>query len=402
MTRRFRQGQSLRTLRNTNATALLAAVWDRGPISRTELARITGLAPSSITRLARGLEQAGLIHETSKGKSSGGRQPVLLELAADAALVASLDLSGLALRGTIMDTGGRALVSLEQPFGGPGPELIVQQAEGMLRALLADPVAGGRRIAGIGVSVPGAVQRESGVVDSTNLQLHNFPLGARLNEALGLPVYVEHDTAAAALAEKYHGAGRGVSDLIYLTVSGGIGAGIIIADQLYRGAGGVAGELGHITVERDGLPCPCGKRGCLETVASGPAIVASARRVADHSGGAGLAAMAGASGSSITVESVARAAAGGDRLAQEILGSAADYLAMAISTLVCILDIGLVILGGEVAASGAVFFDPLARSLEKYQLYSNVATIVPARLGQDAALKGVTMLTLQHVLQLAD
>lgn len=396
-----KQGQSLRALRNANATALLAAVWNNGPISRSDLAGVTGLAPSSITRLARELERAGLIREVSKGRSSGGRLPTLLAVNSDAGLVAGIDLSGLHLRGGIVDATGSLLATMEQPFSGLGADPIREQLMALVASLLAHPAVNGRRLLGIGISVPGTVDTATGMLlDSTNLRLQNFPLRALLRERFGLPVFVEHDTAAAALAERYYGAGRGVSDLVYVIVSTGVGAGIVVADQVYRGEGGAAGELGHITVERDGQVCSCGKRGCLETVAAGPAIVASARRVLDQGSATLMAGWVESDPQRLTVDTVARAAEAGDRTAQEILNSAADYLAIGISTLACILDIRLVIVGGEVAQAGPVFFEPLHHSLSKYQLYSNVPRVVPAHLQQDAALKGVSMLTLQQVLNL--
>lgn len=396
-----KQGQDLRALRNTNTIALLAAVWNHGPISRIDLARATGLAPSSVTRLTRELKRAGLIRETHPGKSSGGRRPVLLAPDANAGLVVGVDLSGLHLRGGVMDATGNPVASLERPFNGVGPEAIREQLVAAIGSLLADPAVAGRKILGVGVSVPGTVDTANGVVlDSTILRVEGFSLRELIQERFGLPAFAEHDTAAAALAEKYFGAGRGVSDLVYITVSSGIGAGIILADRVYRGEGGVAGELGHITIERGGQVCTCGKRGCLEAVASGSAIVANARRVLEHGTATLMAGWVESDPRRLTVETVARAAQAGDRIALEIFSSAADYLAMAIGTLACLLDIGLIIVGGEVAQAGPVFFDPLRASLPKYQLYSNVPNVVPAQLEQDAPLRGVTMMTLQRLLNL--
>lgn len=403
MTRRHdRSGQSLRMLRSANTSALLTAVRNHGPISRGELGKITGLAPSSITRLARELERAGLIRELSKGQSSGGRQPALLGLNGDAGLVVGIDLSSLDLRGGVVDATGAPIVGIERPFDGVGPERIRQQLEALVQALIQHPTIAGRKLLGIGISVPGSVDLATGaILDSTNLHLRDFPVRELLQRRFGLPVFLEHDTAAAALAEQCYGAGRGAHNLIYITVSSGIGAGIIIGDEVYRGERGVAGELGHITVERAGLACPCGKRGCLETVASASAIVASARRVIDHRSQTLMAGWLESGQQRLTVDAVARAAKQGDRIAREILSSAADYLAMAIGTLVCMLDIGLIIVGGEVAQAGAAFIEPLQHSLAKYQLYSNMANIVPAQLEQDAALRGVCMLVLQQVVKLA-
>jgi glucokinase len=235
------------------------------------------------------------------------------------------------------------------------------------------------------------------IIDSTNLHLRDFHLGELLSRELGLPVFAEHDTIAAAIAEKHYGAGRGSKDLIYITVSKGIGAGIIIADEIYRGESGVAGELGHITVERDGLLCSCGKRGCLETVASAPAIIATARRMILQGVQTAMNRRIDTDPDRLTIETIAQAADRQDHVAMEILSTSADYLAMAISTLACILNIKRVIVGGEVARAGSLYMRDLRRFVDKYQLYSNPVEVVPAQLDQDASLKGVCMSTLQRV-----
>lgn len=396
-----KQGQDLKALRNTNVTALLAAVWHHGPISRSELARRTGLAPSSITRLSRDLAAAGLIRETSKGRSSGGRQPTLLALDEAACLVAGIDLSGVELRAWVMNALGDPVVTVEQPFRGVGPEAIMQQLTEVMELLIRHLSIVPRKVLGVGVSVPGSVDSSTGVViDSTNLALRNFPLGEWLRDVVDLPVFVEHDTTAAALAEKFYGAGREATNLIYITVSTGIGTGLIINEQVYRGERGLAGELGHITVERDGQLCLCGKHGCLETVASIPAIIAAARRMVDQGSNGGLAAWINDGKGALTIAAVMQAAQQGDRLAMEIFRNAADYLAMAISTLVCILDIRLVIIGGEVVDVGQPFIDPLRAALARYELLDMAATVMPAQLEHDAALKGVSMVVVQQILKL--
>lgn len=384
-------------LRDTTAIALQAAIWNHGPISRTQLAGVTGLAPSTITRLTRSLRNLGLIRELSKGRSSGGRQPVMLSIDAAAGLVVVVDLSGFVLRAAVLDATGHPVAMRTWAFNRVGSKAVGEQVKHIIADLLADPILGGRTIRGIGVSVPGRVDVRTGTIeDATTLDSRDFRLGEMLREHFGLPVFGEHDTIAAALAIKYYGAGQGFSNLIDVAVSSGIGAGIIVNNEPYRGEHRLAGKSGHITVERHGQVCWCGKRGCLETVASGAAMVAAAGRVLGRTDND-----IDAFGIPLTVEAVTRAANGGHQLAQAILSSAANYLAMAIATLSCILDIRLVIIGGEVAEAGDVFFTPLAHALENYQLNCNMPEIVPAQLRHDAALAGVGMVALQRVLGLS-
>lgn len=386
---------------NDNAIALLATIWNSGPTSRTHLAKVTGIPPSSITRLVKALEKAKLIQEVGKEKSTGGREPKLLGLNPDAGQVISIDLSGTKIQGGIVDAAGNLLTKVREPFRGNGTDIIETQMTEIISNLINSPVAGQRPTLGIGVSIPGTINKGFDTIrESTFLRIKNYPIGKILSERFNLPVYVEHDTSAAALAEKYFGSGNRQSELVYITVSNGIGAGIIISDQIYRGTNEEAGELGHITVERDGLFCPCGKRGCLETVASRPAIISGAKRMLDQGSQTILRQYLQESGGDITLEMLGKAADENDRISKETLRNAADYLAMAIGSMTSILDIYLIIIGGEVAQLGDAFLVPLRESISKYQFSDHSVTILPAALGSDATLKGVSVLTLHHSLNI--
>lgn len=378
---------------------LLSEIWFEGSISRSRLGKITGLALPSITRLVQDLKNAGIILETGKGESSGGRQPSLIRVNPDAGVVIGLDFSGMELRGAILDAANRCLDVLRQPFRGMQPEIIQDQVIWLCRELLSSPKIQGRRVLGIGISVPGTVDAGAGIIrDSLNLRLHNFPIRDILQRAFGLPVYLEHDTSAAALAEKYYGAGREVGDMIYITVSAGIGAGIIVGHEVYRGATGLAGELGHVIIERDGQVCACGKRGCLEAVAAAPAMLSSAHNIHLRQMGLAVNGPADSHQGPSSLKELAWAAEQGDRLAQAIINRAADYLGMAISMMVSIVDIRLIIIGGEALQMGEHYFTPLRRSIEKYPVEGQEVRVVPALLEENAALQGVGMIVLQNEL----
>ncbi len=370
---------------------LLSEIWYAGLISRAELGKITGLTLPSVTRLVQELKNAGVIIETDKGESSGGRQPSLIRVNPDAGVVIGLDFSGIELRGAILDAANQCLCVNKQPFQGMQPAIIREQVIEMCRAMISNPAIDHRRVLGIGISVPGTVDTENGIIrDSLNMRLHDFPIRDILSEIFDLPVFIEHDTSTAALAEKYYGAGRGMGDLIYIIVSTGIGAGLIVNQEVYRGATGLAGELGHVIVERDGQVCVCGKRGCLEAVAAVPAMLANAHNV--------LLQRKEASQDILSLNSLISAAKQGDRLAQAIIQRAADYLAMAISMMVSIVDIRLIVVGGEVVEMGEFYFSPLRKSVEKYRVEGQEIRVVPATLGENAPLQGISMIVLQNVL----
>jgi glucokinase len=220
-----------------------------------------------------------------------------------------------------------------------------------------------------------------------------------LNDEFGLPVYIEHDASVAAVAEGYFGAGRGLDYLVYILVSTGIGSGIVIDGQIYRGETGLSGEFGHIILNPSGQLCVCGKRGCLEAMAAAPALLTSARWMVGHGRAELLARLCGDQPGRLTIENIGQAAQMNDPVAQEILASSADYLALGMTILGSLFDIRHMIVGGEVAELGGVFFAPLRRSLDKYSRNGLEIEVIPAELKQNTFLRGISMLTLQEVLR---
>jgi N-acetylglucosamine repressor len=397
---RRQSGQDLQNLHAGNLWVLLSAIRQHAPLTRNDLAYLTGLAPSSVTRLIRELEQLGLVIQTGKGVSSGGRQPSLVVANPAAGLVVSLDLSGRNLRGGVFDAANNLIKFADRPMHALGPQAVEMQIRSMVKDLLAEPAARDLPLLGIGVSLPGAVDMQTGDVrDSYNLRLHNYPLRRILTAEFGLPVYIEHDASVAALAEHYYGAGRNLSHLIYILVSTGIGSGILIDGQIYRGESGVSGEFGHIIIDPAGQMCVCGKLGCLEALAAAPAILGSARWMASHGRSELLSSLSGDEPQHITLEVVAQAARLGDTIARELLAKSAAHLAQGIATYASLFDISHMVVGGEVAELGEVYFDPLCRALEQFRRENLKIEIIPAELKQDTFLRGISMLTLQEVLR---
>jgi N-acetylglucosamine repressor len=392
-------GRDLQYLRTNNLWALLSAIWDHGPVSRFDLSHITGLAPSSVTRLIRTLTDLGLIIETGKGESSGGRIPTLIVPNPQAGLVISLDLSGTHMRGGLFDAANNLINGTEQPFSGLGPEAIKTQILDLIHSLLDKANSGYGPLLGIGVSFPGVTDLVTGdIKESSNLRLYNFPLRKILSSEFNLPVYAEKDANVAALAEHYYGAGRGMEHLVYVLVSTGIGAGIISDGQLFRGETGQSGEFGHIILDPGGLLCVCGKRGCLEAMAAVPAMLSGARWMLMHGRASLLSDLIGDDLDSLSIGMIGQAAQMGDSIAKDILINTADYLARGITILASLVDIRHIIIGGEVAETGEVFFAPLQQSLDKYRRDSYQIEVIPAELKQNTFLRGISMLTLQDLL----
>ena len=203
----------------------------------------------------------------------------------------------------------------------------------------------------------------------------------------------------AALAEKYYGAGRGLGDFIYLLISDGIGSGLILNGELYSGGTHPVGEIGHVLVEKDGALCSCGRRGCLETVATHQAILTHAQRILDYQRDEVLVDLVNADSQRITLPLLREAAERGSTGAREIILYAADHVAFALVNAATELGIAPIIMGGDVSEQlGDYFLENVSRSVNNYNRGFQKIELVPAKLDWKGLLQGISMLTLQRII----
>jgi glucokinase len=273
-----------------------------------------------------------------------------------------------------------------------GPQAVVERIAQSV-AELEGELPKGEQVAALGICSPGPIDHHAGmIVDPPNMPgLHNSPLRRMLAERLNLPVRLEHDAKASALGEFHYGAGRGERSMVFIVVGTGVGAAIIIDGQLYRGAHNSAGEVGHITLDREGELCPCGSRGCVEIYASGPWLARRYGRALEP-GGRGR-----EREEPITGELVARLAAQGDPLAGKIMTEAGEALGVAIASMAMILDIELYVVGSSVAKAGDLLLEP-ARSVVphcSFQSVSRRVRIVTTELWDDGPILGCGWLARQ-------
>jgi glucokinase len=289
-------------------------------------------------------------------------------------------------------------LALERRASPPG-----SNAESDLRIAveLARAALAGRRPAAVGVSFGGPVWHETGVVKLS----HHVPgwegvaLAERLSGEFGVPVVVENDGIIAALGEHRFGAGRGASSLLYITVSTGVGGGIVLDGRILHGADGMAGHVGHLRLERDGPPCVCGSRGCLEAIAAGPAIAAEARRriALDPDGGADLLASVDGDVSAITAHLLADAASKGDQLALGVIERAATALGAGIGSAANLLNPERVLVGGGVSKAGPALWNVMRRVARETAMPEVSLELAPAGLADDAPLWGAIALAADHL-----
>jgi predicted NBD/HSP70 family sugar kinase len=267
-------GTTVQPRRRRNLEAALQCVYGDGPTSRADIARATGLTRATVSELVSHLVNEGLVTEVGPGTSSGGKPPTLIRLNARGRDLVALDLSRRPFRGALVDLGGAIHHHAEASTGEVRGAKGVRAVYDLVGSILEEASS---PILGIGVGTPGIVDRQGAVVEAANLQWHGVPLQQELAARFGTPVRVANDAHVAALAE--FGAHPG-PNLVVVKIGVGIGAGIIVDGRLYRGDRPAAGEIGHIRVSEDGLPCTCGNSGCLETIASVPSILRNAAAIA--------------------------------------------------------------------------------------------------------------------------
>jgi glucokinase len=248
---------------------------------------------------------------------------------------------------------------------------------------------------GVGLGMPATIDRESGVaVSAVNLPIHDLPIRELASARTGLPVFVDNDANVAALAEHLYGAARGAGSAVVLTIGTGIGGGLILDGELYRGASGAAGELGHTTIEIDGPPCQgnCPGRGCVETLASGTALGREGGEAARREPHSALARMA-AEGREIDGRAVTEAAIGGDPTAIAVFELIGTRLGVALASFANILEPEVIVIGGGVIAAGDLLLEPARRELGARALPPmNRTPVLAAELGQDAGMIGAATL----------
>jgi glucokinase-like ROK family protein len=396
-TRSTKSGADHNVMRELNRSLVLDLIKQGSPISRAAIAKATDLAKPTVSAIVDELVRDGLVREIGMGQPTrgGGRPPVLLEFNTRSQFVVGVQIG---VRGTtivVADAAGEEVGRLQRPtVKRKASEALERLAEHIVRAVDQSGIAR-KRLAAVGVCVPGLVDADTGVcLLAPNLGWRNVDVRGALTAALKVPVFVHNTAQAVAVAENLEGAGQGASDLVLLYVGSGIGAGIVSDGRLFHGAAGIAGEIGHCQIPGATEPCNCGKKGCLETVASGPNIVKEAKRALLKRKASSLAKVPEAD---ITPEKIAEAANQGDALATELLADAGRQLGTAASWLINLMNPEVLVVAGGLTEAGEALLEPLRQTVAERTLPQSVASveIKMSALGQDAEVRGAVLLALQ-------
>ena len=362
-------------------------------ISRTDLAEEMGLTRAAVTLIVNDLLENGVILEAESRAIPNGRPPVVLEINPKRGLVAAVDMGATHVNIALADFSAKIIEETSFPFDiKQGPQVCLAEVRRILQELLDRYGISISEIMAVGVGVPGPVIKDAGMVMSPPIMpgWDRYPIRKTLEEAWGCPVSLNNDAELGALGEWAYGAGRGEKNLAFIKVGSGIGAGLIINQQIYGGTTGSAGEIGHITIEENGPLCTCGNHGCMEAFAGGNAIAIQARKMV-QSGKRTL--LSNIPLENITAREVAESARRGDLPSQEIIMRAGTFIGIAIAGVVNLFNPSAVIIGGGVAQAGDLLTTSIRQAVRDRSLHASEQSvhITTAMLGQRSSLIGATV-----------
>jgi predicted NBD/HSP70 family sugar kinase len=378
------QAARLNTIRDINRQIVLNYVREREPISRAEIARETDLQRSTISAIVEALTAEGLVEEVGEGESTGGRRPTLLRLRTKEAIAIGVAITPTRTTVATSDLAGR-IVEQREFLTNPDPDQTLGEVTSLIRELSARNKGS---IEAVGVSLPGLVDPSTGnAVYVPYFKWRDIPIAKTISAAVGLPVVIDNDANAVALAELWFGRPEvsDARDFILVLVAEGVGTGIIFDGQVYRGQRGAAGEFGHMVIGTQApVPCSCGNRDCWEAFSSERAAVARYLQLSGES-----------PQSPFGFQKLVDQALQGEANAKAALIETAHYLGVGISNLVVGFSPEAVVVGGEIARAWPLVESALTETIE-HSIRRGLASakILPSTLGESPALRGALSLVL--------
>jgi glucokinase-like ROK family protein len=362
-------------------------------MSRTDLADRMGLTRAAVSLIVKELLESCVVQETESRSAPSGRPPIALEINPDRGLVGAIDMGATHVSIAVADFAAR--IHQESEFQSDikdGPETCLARTNDNLQKMLKSRGLSISDLSAIGMGVPGPVNTEGGTVVAPPIMpgWDGYPIRACLEKMWGHPVTLNNDAELGALGEWAYGAGRGERNIAYIKVGSGVGAGLILNQQIYGGTMGAAGEIGHLTIDENGPLCDCGSHGCLEAYAGGHAIARQGQLLA-KSGKRTL--LSNIPINKITAIEVAEAARRGDLRAQEILRRAGSYIGIAIAGLINLFNPSVVIIGGGVSQVGDILTVPIRQAVRERAMRASEQSvrITTGMLGRRSVLIGATV-----------
>ncbi|MFD1175541.1 ROK family protein [Paenibacillus puldeungensis] len=341
-------------IKKMNKSIVLETIRHRQPLSRADISAEIGLNKATVSSLVAELIDSRLVTEIGPGESSGGRKPTLLLFNKSAGFAIGVDIRVSDLLAVLVDLEGNVIREKSVPLTVFSPDSVLDQISKTIRLLGRRLPASPYGIVGIGIGVPGLVDEKSFVVSAPNLGWDHVDLAGALTKEFGNNIHIDNEANAGAIGEKLYGAGRDSQNLIYLSIGVGIGSGIIVGGELYRGISNFSGEVGHMTVAEDGPLCRCGNRGCWETLASEKALLDRASAIWQEN--------------TPSLDEILKNAKQGDPEAAGLLNEIGSQLGVGLANLVNILNPELIVIGNRLSLAGELYEEAMLDTIKNRSL----------------------------------
>lgn len=387
MNKQFSANRAL--IRSINRTLVLNAIKNHGPISRTDIVKLTGLSPASLSNISAELIESGLVFEKESGESSGGRKPVYLALNPHGGFVIGIKLAEKQISATLTDLEAAVICNKSCEINSKDSQKVLDDIAEVIQAIINEQKVKPDKLLGIGLGLAGIINNHEGtLLYSPFFGWHDLPIGQILESKLNVPVYLDNDVNTLTITESLFGAGKGIDNFLVVTVGRGIGLGIVIGGQIYHGYQGGAGEFGHTVCDENGPLCDCGKYGCLETFVADPALINAANAVLEDPVS--------------SIDEMIDLAEHGHKEIETIFINAGKKLGQGIANLINLFNPKLIIVSGEGVRSGDLLFKPMKEAIEKYsiQCLGKGTEILIDKWEDFAWARGAASLVLQELFKL--
>ncbi|WP_082233305.1 ROK family transcriptional regulator [Halobacillus massiliensis] len=389
---------SFQLMKSLNRTVILNKIRTDGPISRADIAKETKLTPPTVSSIVKELLETELVIESAQGQSKGGRKPTMLIINAINFYIIGIDAGPAQLKSLLTDLNGTVIKERCS-------EIIKPTTNEKFLSLMKEEIESlmdvdKEKIIGIGVGMHGVVDVTNGTsLFAPNLQLRDIPIQQSLEKDFGISVRVENDARAIALGELWFGNGSNAENIVAVNLGRGIGAGMIINGELFHGEGFIAGEIGHMTIDIRGTKCSCGNYGCLQTLASGPAIAERAAKEISIGKESLLRDKVGHDLEKINGKMIYESALEGDSLSKEVLKEAGIYLGIGLTNLIHTINPTKIIIAGGVSQAGELLLNSVKDTIQNRAMTTSAkqTTVMTSKFGEHATSLGAISLILAEL-----
>ncbi|WHY86024.1 ROK family protein [Neobacillus novalis] len=340
-------------VKKNNKSLVLQTVIAQEPISRADIAQLTGLNKATVSSLINELLEEELVYESGAGESSGGRRPVILHYNRVAGFSIGIDIGVNYILSVLTNLKGEILKEKSQPITDSSYSIVIGHVKQMIRSLMDSIPPSKYRIVGLAIGVPGIVDNKGTIISAPNLGWKNINIKEEIEAEFDIPVCIENEANAGAYGEKRFGAGQNSQNLLYISAGIGIGVGIIINGELYRGQSGFSGEIGHTIINVNGKPCRCGSKGCWEVYASENALLFMTNQ------------------EDATLESLIQLAENNDKGTIKLFEQIGYYLGYGINNIINSFNPGQVIIGNRLAMAQRWIEGPIRETIQSCTLSFN-------------------------------